>query len=1102
MPRILDNIEDRLDDALVGSLSTAERLDAAVGYFNLRGWGRLADAVDRMTASAVDSATGDRIGAPRTRLLIGMTETPQEELRRLTRQAADSGMDNRLASQLHGHVLADLRRQLTVGLPTASDEQTLRKLRRQLAEGLVQAKLFLRHRLHAKLYLCHRQHADVPVTGYVGSSNLTFAGLLHQGELNIDVTERDAAAKLHRWFEDRWSDQYAIDVTDDLVQLLDESWAAEAPMEPYLVYLKIAYHLSREAREGLLEYGLPASMEERLLDFQAAAVKIAARILEHRGGVMIGDVVGLGKTMIATAVARLLQEEKGTETLIVCPRNLVTMWEGYVQEYRLHAKVVSLSMVHRDLAGLRRYRVVVIDESHNLRSRTRRDYRALHEYIERNDSKVVLLTATPYNKSFEDVRNQLALFVAPDADLGIRPDRAIAEMGEREFLRRCDYKPSTLGAFRLSEFREDWQRLMSLFLVRRTRRFIEENYARTDDKGRRFLAFSEAKRYFLPRRRAIPVPRELGADDSAAEMVSDETLDQIDALRLPRYALYRYLDETATAATTGAQAEVVADLRRAASGNLAGVTRTMLYKRLSSSGPAFLASLRRHVLRNRVCLHAIATGVEMPLGSVSAALWEDADDEEGGLLDETAPAEAAYERLCVSGTRALRWLNPGLFNGDLRTDLEYDIAVIEDLLARCGEWVPDRDGKLDQLVALIRADHAEDKVLVFTESADTAEYVTAVLADRGIADVETASGDSDDPTMLARRFSPNSNAELGGLPDGQRELRVLVSTDVLSEGQNLQDAHVIVNYDLPWAIVRIIQRAGRVDRIGQQAHEVLVYSLLPADSVDDVIDLRQRIRHRLADHAGVFGSDEEFFGDPDERSVIEGLYDEGAGRAIEDPVAGEVDAVSMAYEVWRAATENNEDLRRRVERLPNVVYATQQAGERRSEGVLTHVQTAAGFDAFAFATMQGAASSVTPHEALDLARCEPSTPAKEPLHEHHDLVGAAFAGPLKSPRLVTAGALTGVRKRLWERFSDPQRALEATLFLDPDDVERALDAVYRWPLLESAATALARAMRERTPEDQAMLLVSLNRDNRLSVAADERAEDDEPRVICSMGYRT
>ena len=155
----------------------------------------------------------------------------------------------------------------------------------------------------------------------------------------------------------------------------------------------------------------------RLFDFQAAAVKIAAHHLNKRNGVLIGDVVGLGKTLMATAVARIFEDDYGLETLIICPKNLVPMWEDYVHQYQLRARVLSLSKVLGELPTLRRYRLVVIDESHNLRNRDGKRYRTIQEYVRANESKCILLSATPYNKTYLDLSSQLRIFVEEDQDL-------------------------------------------------------------------------------------------------------------------------------------------------------------------------------------------------------------------------------------------------------------------------------------------------------------------------------------------------------------------------------------------------------------------------------------------------------------------------------------------------------------------------------------------------------------------------------------------------------------------------------------------------------------------------------------------------------------
>ena len=1123
MPRIFDNIEEHLNSALRQSFAASYRLDACTGYFNLRGWSQLADIVD---------AIPQRGDEPKVRLLIGMAERPDRDLQLALRRGPELKMDNQTAARLKGNTLTDLRKQLTYGVPVPDDESALRSLKRQLASGEVAVRLHLRHRLHAKLYLCCREDTDNPMTGYVGSSNLTFAGLLSQGELNVDVLDHDATRKLQRWFEERWEDQFSIDVADALVEIVDASWASEKPLSPYLVYLKMAYHLSRDAREGLLEYGLPKELKSVLLDFQAAAVQVAARILDRRGGVMIGDVVGLGKTIAGTAIARLWQEERGTETLIVCPKNLVDMWEGYVYKHRLHAKVLSLSMAVKELEDMRRYRVVIVDESHNLRRSNRQDYAALKDYISRNESKVVLLTATPYNVDFSDAANQLALFVDEDTNLGITPDHAMRRMDAGEFLRRCDDKPQTLKAFRLSEEREDWQRLMSLFLVRRTRRFITDNYALTDEAGRKYLNFTGGDRFYFPERTAKPIPHLLKRDDPAAAMVSERTLDAIAKLHLPRYSAAQYLQEQ-PGPSTEEEARIIADLKRALRGNLRGVTLIMLYKRLSSSPASFILSLERHLLRNWIWLTALSEGKNLPIGSMSNAQLEDEDegwvlegsrrqeDLEGGVRwgrgsreragqagrSSRTPeswkraARRAYDDLRASGSRQMRWIDCRLFRDELRDDLQDDIKTLQRLLERFGDWRQEDDSKLDALERLLTEEHHDDKVLVFTEYRDTAEYVAGALAERGTESVAWVSGATDDPTALAKRFSPKTNTELGTLKDGETELRVLVATDVLSEGQNLQDAHVVVNFDLPWAIVKIIQRAGRVDRIGQKSPEVLVYSFLPADDVEEVIRLRGRIRRRLEENAAVFGSDESFFGERGELKVIQGLYDERAHPDDADGGAEDVDAVSLAYEIWRKATEGNPQLKEKVESLPDVVYSTRSSEGVYPEGVLTYARSKLGLDALAFTPAGdngGTPTLLSPAEALERARCEPDAEALSPLEEHHELVRLAVTGPLRTPSPYLEGALSGIRKRCWDKLNGNWDRFAGTLL--EANLKDALDDLYRKPLKEQASQTLARALRERPLDDLAEVLIELRQDGRLCVAERDLDEDDI-QIICSMGIR-
>lgn len=450
MPRIFDNISQELLPALWQTLAVSDCAAFCVGYFNLRGW------------KALDALIEQWPGGPghQCRLLVGMQRPPQEALRETySLHPRDDQMSNQAVVRLKRKLAEEFRAQLTIGAPTDEDESGLRRLSAQLKAGKLVVKLFLRHPLHAKLYLCFRPDPDNPRTGFLGSSNLTLAGLSQQGELNVDVLDHDATQKLAQWFEDRWNDRWCVDLTRELIQIIDQSWARPDALPPYWIYVKMAYHLAEEARAGLSEFTIPAELRGTLLEFQSAAVRIAARHLEKRGGVILGDVVGLGKTLMATALARLFQDPPySLESLIICPKNLKGMWEDYRHRYRLLAHVISITEVQSVLPKLHRYRIVILDESHNLRNRQGRRWAVIRDYIARNASRCILLSATPYNKAYLDLANQLRLFLEPEAVVGIRPEaylRRDCDGRVDEFTRRHQCPVNCLAAFEKSEHADD-----------------------------------------------------------------------------------------------------------------------------------------------------------------------------------------------------------------------------------------------------------------------------------------------------------------------------------------------------------------------------------------------------------------------------------------------------------------------------------------------------------------------------------------------------------------------------------------------------------------------------------------------------------------------
>jgi superfamily II DNA or RNA helicase len=1150
MPRIFDNIEHKLLGALQDTLKISERADFCVGYFNLRGWRHIDHLMEQWQG-------GERACC---RLMIGMQEKPEDELRRAFSLRGDQEIDQATVIRFKRRVAQDFRAQLLVGAPSNEDEEGLRRLSAQLRSGRLVVKLFLRHRLHAKLYLLYNsRHPYAQVVGYLGSSNLTLSGLSYQGELNVDVVDDDACRKLEQWFNDRWRDRWCLDISQELADIIDESWAREEMLSPYHIYLKMAYHLSEEARAGLTDFRIPRVFQERLFDYQAAAVKIAAHHLNKRGGVIIGDVVGLGKTLMATTLARIMQDDYNLETLIICPKNLVDMWDMYLQEYGIVGRVCSLSNVLGDLPNLRRYRLVIIDESHNLRNREGKRYKIIKEYIEKNESKCVLLTATPYNKTFLDISAQLRLFLSDDAskDLGIRPEKLLSAIGETQFNSQYQCPVRSLTAFEKSEYPDDWRELMRHYLVRRTRSFIQTNYALRDEQnGRSYLEFPDGTRSYFPIRVPRTVKFSLGEEDRArppqggslhiegeeeqydpyALLYSEEVVQTIGELCLPRYGMASYIPARVKATET--EKLILRGLSRGGK-RLMGFCRTNLFKRLESSGSAFLQSITRHILRNYVFLYAIENGLDLPIGTQSAELLDtqsnDEDDEivlPGTLDEDDATTEGmtvvdessasseqpsiysesyfkkqaaeVYRQYSTQFRKRFKWISPTLFNASLKKDLRQDAQKLLSLLKQGGKWQAQHDQKLSALIDLLTRRHPDEKILIFTQFADTVRYLSEQLNACGIQAVAGVTGASENPTEYAWRFSPLSNNRREQVAPEQ-ELRVLVATDVLSEGQNLQDAAIVVNYDLPWAIIRLIQRAGRIDRIGQRSDSIYCYSFLPAEGVEKLIRLRERVRTRLRENAEVVGTDEAFFEDDDmDNQAIIDLYNEKAG-ILDGDADSEIDLASQAYQIWKNATDADPHLKQVIEKLPNVVFSTRahQSTALAPEGVLVYMRTPEGNDSLAWINREGESVTQSQLAILRAAACDALTPALPRPPEQHELVKRGVEHIIEEETHGAVGQLgsrSGARLRTYQRLIHFVEATKNSLFPASQELRKAIDEIYRYPLQESARDTLNRQLRTGISDDDlANLVIQLRDANRLCHVQEENEEAGEPQIICSLG---
>jgi hypothetical protein len=686
----------------------------------------------------------------------------------------------------------------------------------------------------------------------------------------------------------------------------------------------------------------------------------------------------------------------------------------------------------------------------------------------------------------------------------------------------------SLAAFEKSEYPDDWRELMRLYLVRRTRSFIQANYTEIDETGRRYLTYEDGTRSYFPVRTPLTVKFAINDEDPAdpyARLSSRFVVRAIDKLNLPRYGLGNYVSAAPKEEPSTAEARVLAGLSRAGK-RLMGFCRTNLFKRLESGGPAFIQSVERHVLRNYIFLHAIQNDLAVPIGSQGAEFLdsrtsdEDVDEAIADLFEETGenvpPADEIGEVLRTENDymrraaevyadysnryrKRFKWVRPAFLIKKLQDDLLADNKALLKVLRDCGSWEASRDAKLASLLRLLQMSHPSDKVLIFTQFADTVRYLTNQLRRNGVTSLAGVTGESADPTELAWRFSPVSNGKRERITL-ENELRVLVATDILSEGQNLQDAHIIVNYDLPWAIIRLIQRAGRVDRIGQTAEEILCYSFLPADGVERIINLRSRVVQRLRENAEVVGADEAFFEDEAATQPLIDLYNEKSG-ILDGEADTEVDLASQAYQIWKNAIDRDSKLQKIIPDLPNVIYSTKAHDTARGpEGVLVYMRTAEGTDSLAWVDRNGRSVTQSQLAILNAAECSPDTLAQPRNTQHHELVqrGVEHMVAEESTLGGQLGRPSGARFRTYARLKAYADSIKGTLF-EQQKLLRAIDEIYQYPLRQAAVDTLNRQLKSGISDIAlADLVLTLRDEGRLCLVSEEE-EKQEPQIICSLG---
>lgn len=743
--------------------------------------------------------------------------------------------------------------------------------------------------LHGKMY--HIANSDVE-KAIMGSSNFTVQGLgLSQSnsniELNLEVEDDRDRRDLKAWFDDVWNDDERLeDVKKKVIDRLEKLGADQAPE---FIYYKTLYELFRDDLEARMNneqkledtHLYDTQIWNKLYDFQKDGVKsVIARLLRHNGCIL-ADSVGLGKTYTALAVIKFF-ELRNDRVLVLCPKKLRENWALYPVYYsqrnnpfeddKFGYSLLSHTDLSRysgdadgtDLAGFNwsNFDLVVIDESHNFRNDTppqrnsdgsikrhSRYTRLLEEVIKEGaQTKVLMLSATPVNTSLIDLRNQIYLMTEKREDvfqksLGISNIRALLGQAQREFKAWEDDKDSGRDKSKLlAKLGADFFQLLGGVSIARSRHQIENFYA--DEIGK-IGEFPEQ----LPPENHHPLT------DLDGALSYKYLADQIEKFSLSVYTPSSYVISLEAKQRLAKEKQDFRFNQLDREKFLIGMMQTNFLKRLESSAHSLTETLERTIGKIDDLLEKIdryeqnrqTPQAEADILLDDDILPEDDEDDEEFLVNKARYPYHLGELDCV------RWKE------DLITDRETLTEAWESVKA----ITPERDGKLKAIRAHIRdkADHpptdkdreTNRKLLVFTTFKDTAEYLYENLSDLAAelnlkvamvsGDVTRTQSRPNNFNTILTNFAPRAR---GRAEEGSDEIDLLIATDCISEGQNLQDCDTVLNYDIHWNPVRIIQRFGRIDRIGSRNKSVRMINYWPTEDMEVYLRLQSRVEARMA----------------------------------------------------------------------------------------------------------------------------------------------------------------------------------------------------------------------------------------------------------------
>jgi superfamily II DNA or RNA helicase len=897
MSCIIDNKKSNLLVTEVNQmLDNSEFSSMAVGYFYLSGFEAIREKLHKV--QSLKLLIGSRTNSETVEELVKghkatdyIERTLRQEQRKNATQRKDSVIDTK-------HEYAN---DLTFMEQNESNQVGLSALWELIRDNRIEIRVYTKGFLHSKAYIF-----DAPQGGMlggvaiVGSSNLSISGLANNTELNVKIQNENDYQDIKRWFAEIWNQSEPF--SKEVMEMVQGSWVQQQAT-PYEVYIKTLYNLIKE-RVDIKEHLINdkgAFDFKQLFPFQRDAVNMALNKLENtsnsQNGVFVSDVVGLGKSFIALAIISWYWSQKRKSTLVICPSPLRQMWEDYKELHQLNCHIISSSeLLYKagntdytlnDEPIYDGYEVVIIDEAHNFRNPETQRYKILAPYL--NGKKVILLTATPQNKSVWDIYHQIKLFHQSDiTDLNIAPNNLKA------YFEKYENSPQHIGE------------LLQNFVIRRTRNDIISNpkYASLNLK--------------FPKRKLQTIEYEIDSSYALTGQPSiyvsllDKLFKQTRAERYQYsiYALTSFLKPEKSNEKTYQGLSHFGDLIR-------GLLKMLLFKRLESSATSFMASLSRIIKRNEFILQSIERrGLVITGRADQLELFLDSDAELSKLKVNEYPIEDFRKE-------------------DLVAAILVDIAILKEVQELITPIVKNKkeDAKFNQFIKTVIEPNKGEKILIFSEFTETVEYLykrtKELYSSLSIEAVSSSKNKQEEKVSVVRRFSPKSQTNGFGLKEGEKEIQILFTSDVLSEGQNLQDAHIVVNYDFHWNPVRLIQRIGRVDRIGSSASEIKVYNFLPDVNIEQELDLRGRVHRRINEIHQIFGSDSAILSNEEElnEASVFSIYSD-MSESVLDADGGISTIFDEAEKVLNKLEIDNPKEFNRIVNLEDGIRSTQLTGTK------------------------------------------------------------------------------------------------------------------------------------------------------------------------------